>query len=70
MGAYDKLHENQIDSDLILNVYQRILETASSILSTAIISIPGIDCLGLLALGMMAEVNPSLAASFRRSCPR
>ncbi len=50
--------------------YQRIFATASSTRSTAMISMPEITCFGLLALGIMACVKPSLAASFNRSWPR
>ena len=31
---------------------------------------PSIACFGLLAAGMIATENPSLAASLSRSCPR
>ncbi len=46
---------------------QRIFSTASSTLSTAMMVMPSILCLGALALGMIAWVNPNFAASFKRS---
>ncbi len=41
--------------------------TASSTRPTEMISMPAIFCFGALALGIMAIVKPSFAASFKRS---
>lgn len=48
----------------------RTRSMASSIRSTAITLRPSTACFGALAFGISATEKPSLAASFRRSCPR
>src|SRR5882762_9421613 len=50
--------------------YRRKRAIASATRSTATISSPSILCFGWFALGMIACVKPSFAASFNRSCPR